>query len=241
MSDLLRDLDFFQLDDLLTDEERMARDTAKRFVDREILPQIERHFASETFPMHLIPQMAELGMFGANLKGYGCAGMNNVAYGLIMQELEAGDSGLRSFASVQSALSMYAIYANGSEEQKQRYLPEMAKGKVIGCFGLTEPDHGSDPGGMETRARRDGDGWILNGTKRWITNGSIADLAIVWAKVDEGITGFIVEKGTPGFSTRDIHGKFSMRASITSELILEDVRIPRTAHLEKARGLKGPL
>ena len=241
MSDLLRNLDFFHLDELLTDEERIARDTAKRFVDREILPLIERSFASETFPMHLVPQMAELGMFGANLKGYGCAGMNNVAYGLIMQELEAGDSGLRSFASVQSALSMYAIYANGSEEQKQRYLPEMAKGKLIGCFGLTEPDHGSDPGGMETRARRDGDGWVLNGTKRWITNGSIADVAIVWAKVDEGITGFLVEKGTPGFSTRDIHGKFSMRASITSELILEDVRIPKTAHLEKARGLKGPL
>jgi len=241
MPDLLRDIDFFHLDELLTDEERIARDMAKRFVDREILPQIERHFANETFPTHLVAQMAELGMFGANLKGYGCAGMNNVAYGLIMQELEAGDSGLRSFASVQSALSMYAIYANGSEEQKQRYLPEMAKGKLIGCFGLTEPDHGSDPGGMETRARRDGDGWILNGTKRWITNGSIADVAIVWAKVDEGITGFLVEKGTPGFSTRDIHGKFSMRASITSELILEDVRIPKTAHLEKARGLKGPL
>ena len=241
MPDLLRDIDFFHLDELLTDEERIARDMAKRFVDREILPQIERHFANETFPTHLVAQMAELGMFGANLKGYGCAGMNNVAYGLIMQELEAGDSGLRSFASVQSALSMYAIYANGSEEQKQRYLPEMAKGKLIGCFGLTEPDHGSDPGGMETRARRDGDGWILNGTKRWITNGSIADVAIVWAKVDEGITGFLVEKATPGFSTRDIHGKFSMRASITSELILEDVRIPKTAHLEKARGLKGPL
>src|SRR5579862_6908708 len=241
MSDLLRDLDFFHLDDLLTDEERMARDTAKRFVDREILPQIEQHFAKESFPMHLVPQMAELGMFGANLKGYGCAGMNNVAYGLIMQELEAGDSGLRSFASVQSALSMYAIYANGSEEQKQRYLPEMAKGKVIGCFGLTEPDHGSDPGGMETRARRDGDGWILNGTKRWITNGSIADVAIVWAKVDEGITGFLVEKNTPGFTTRDIHGKFSMRASITSELIFEDVRLDAASHLPNARGLREPL
>jgi glutaryl-CoA dehydrogenase len=241
MADLLRDLDFFHLDDLLTDEEKMARETTKRFVDREVLPQIEQHFAKESFPMHLVPQMAELGMFGANLKGYGCAGMNNVAYGLIMQELEAGDSGLRSFASVQSALSMYAIYANGSEEQKQRYLPEMAKGKLIGCFGLTEPDHGSDPGGMETRARRDSDGWILNGTKRWITNGSIADVAIVWAKIDEGITGFLVEKGTPGFSTRDIHGKFSMRASITSELIFEDVRIPKSAHLPAARGLKGPL
>ncbi len=241
MADLLRDLDYFQLDDLLTPEERMARDTVKQFVDREVLPQVERHFARETFPVELVPRMAELGMFGANLHGYGCAGMNNVAYGLIMQELEAGDSGLRSFASVQSALSMYAIYAYGSEEQKRRYLPEMARGKLIGCFGLTEPDHGSDPGGMETRARRDGDGWILNGTKRWITNGSIADVAVVWAKVDEGITGFLVEKGTPGFSARDIHGKFSMRASITSELILEDVRIPARAHLPEARGLRAPL
>jgi glutaryl-CoA dehydrogenase len=241
MSDLLRDLDFFNLEDLLTTEERMARDSVKQFVRHEVLPTVEKHFAGETFPKELIPQMAELGMFGANLKGYGCAGMNNVAYGLIMQELEAGDSGLRSFASVQSALSMYAIYANGTEEQKRRFLPEMAKGKLIGCFGLTEPDHGSDPGGMETRARKDGDGWILNGTKRWITNGSIADVAIVWAKVDEGITGFVVERGTPGFSARDIHGKFSMRASITSELILEDVRVPRTAHLPEARGLKAPL
>src|SRR5712672_156779 len=225
MADLLRDLDFFHLDDLLTDEEKMARDTTKRFVDLEILPQIEQHFANETFPMQLVPQMAELGIFGANLKGYGCAGMDNVAYGLIMQELEAGDSGLRSFASVQSALSMYAIYANGTEEQKQRYLPEMAKGKLIGCFGLTEPDHGSDPGGMETRARRDGDGWILNGTKRWSTNGSIADIAIVWAKVEEGITGFVVEKGAQGFSTRDIHGKFSVLASITTELHFEDIKL----------------
>jgi glutaryl-CoA dehydrogenase len=241
MADLLRDLDYFLLDDLLTPEERMTRDTVKQFVEREVLPQVEGHFARETFPLELVPRMADLGMFGANLHGYGCAGMNNVAYGLIMQELEAGDSGLRSFASVQSALSMYAIYAYGNEEQKRRYLPEMAKGKLIGCFGLTEPDHGSDPGGMETRARRDGDGWILNGTKRWITNGSIADVAVVWAKVDQGITGFLVEKGTPGFSARDIHGKFSMRASITSELILEDVRIPARAHLPEARGLRAPL
>jgi glutaryl-CoA dehydrogenase len=167
--------------------------------------------------------------------------MNNIAYGLIMQELEAGDSGLRSFASVQSALAMYAIYSSGSEEQKNRYLPGMAQGKLIGCFGLTEPDHGSDPGGMETRARKDGDGWVLNGTKRWITNGSIADLAIVWAKVDQGITGFIVEKGTPGFSTSDIHGKFSMRASITSELVFEDVRLGAAHHLSNARGLRAPL
>src|SRR5579862_4710308 len=169
MAELLKDLDYFDLDAFLTSEEKMTRNTVKQFVQREILPNIEQHFANETFPREIIPQMAELGFFGANLKGYGCAGMGNVAYGLIMQELEAGDSGLRSFASVQSALSMYAIYAHGTEEQKKRYLPEMAKGKLIGCFGLTEPDHGSDPGGMETRARRDGDGWILNGTKRWIT------------------------------------------------------------------------
>ena len=241
MAESLRDLDYFSLDDLLTSEERATRDTVKRFVQREVLPQIERHFAAETFAVELIPQMAELGMFGANIKGYGCAGMNNVSYGLIMQELEAGDSGLRSFASVQSSLAMYAIYANGSEDQKKRYLPEMAKGRLIGCFGLTEPDHGSDPGGMETRARRDGDGWVLNGTKRWITNGSIADLAVVYAKVPEGITGFLVERGTPGFTTRDIHGKFSMRASITSELIFEDVRLDDNARLPEARGLRAPL
>ncbi|HEY2662728.1 MAG TPA: acyl-CoA dehydrogenase family protein [Candidatus Binataceae bacterium] len=241
MADILKDLDYFNLDQLLTTEERAARDTVKRFVEREVLPGIERHFADESFPMSLIPQMAELGMFGANLKGYGCAGMGNVAYGLIMQELEAGDSGLRSFASVQSALSMYAIYAFGSEAQKQRFLPAMAQGKLIGCFGLTEPDHGSDPGGMETRARRDGDGWVLNGTKRWITNGSLADLAVVWAKVDQGFAGFLVERATPGFSTRDIHGKFSMRASITSELTLEDVRLSDSDRLPEARGLKAPL
>src|ERR1700740_3176444 len=198
MADLLKDLDFFELDEMLGQEERMVRDTVRQFVQHEVLPSIERNFASEIFPTELVPQMAELGFFGANLKGYGCAGMNNIAYGLIMQELEAGDSGLRSFASVQSALAMYAIYSSGSEEQKNRYLPEMAKGKLIGCFGLTEPDHGSDPAGMETRARKDSGGWVLNGTKRWITNGSIADLAIVWAKVDNGITGFIVQKGTPG-------------------------------------------
>jgi glutaryl-CoA dehydrogenase len=241
VANVLTDLDFFALDDLLTADERMVRDSVKRFVEREVLPSVEKHFAAETFPRDLIPQMAELGIFGANMKGYGCAGMNNVAYGLIMQELEAADSGLRSFASVQSALSMYAIYSCGSEDQKNRFLPEMAKGKLIGCFGLTEPDHGSDPGGMETRARKDGDGWVLNGTKRWITNGSISDIAIVWAKVDEGITGFLVERGTPGFSTRDIHGKFSMRASITSELIFEDVKLTRAAHLPTSRGLKAPL
>ena len=241
MADLLRDLDFFDLDEMLGHEERMVRDTVRQFVQREVLPKIERNFASETFPKELVPQMAELGFFGANLKGYGCAGMNNIAYGLIMQELEAGDSGLRSFASVQSALAMYSIYAWGSEAQKRRYLPEMAKGKLIGCFGLTEPDHGSDPGGMETRARRDGDGWVLNGTKRWITNGSIADVAVVYCKVPEGIAGFLVERGKPGFTTNDIHGKFSMRASITSELIFEDVRLDDSARLPEARGLRAPL
>ena len=241
MADLLKDLDYFNLDEHLSSEDKMTRQTVKRFVEREVLPSVERHFADGTFPSELIPQMAELGFFGANLKGYGCAGMNNLAYGLIMQELEAGDSGLRSFASVQSALSMYAIYAFGSEDQKRRYLPEMARGKLIGCFGLTEPDHGSDPGGMETKARRDGSGWVLNGTKRWITNGSIADVAIVWAKVDEGFTGFLVEKGKQGLSAPDIHGKFSMRASITSELILEDVKLSDADRLPGARGLKAPL
>jgi len=241
MPDLLKDLDYLNLDEHLSAEDKMTRQTVKRFVEREVLPSVERHFADETFPTELIPQMAELGFFGANLKGYGCAGMNNLAYGLIMQELEAGDSGLRSFASVQSALSMYAIYAFGSEEQKRRYLPEMARGRLIGCFGLTEPDHGSDPAGMETKARRDGSGWVLNGTKRWITNGSIADVAIVWAKVDEGFTGFLVEKGKQGLSTSNIHGKFSMRASITSELVLEDVRLSDADRLPAARGLKAPL
>jgi len=241
MADLMKDLDFFNLDELLSDEEKMTRDTVKQFVEREVMPDIERHFADATFPMRLVPLMAEMGLLGANMKGYGCAGMNNVAYGLIMQELEAADSGLRSFASVQSALSMHAIYAFGSEQQKQRYLPEMARGRLLGCFGLTEPDHGSDAGAMETRAKRDGRGWVLNGVKRWITNGSIADVAIIWAKVDEGITGFLVEKGTPGFTAFDMKGKFSMRASITSELVLEDVRLDDGARLPEARGLRAPL
>jgi glutaryl-CoA dehydrogenase len=241
MTALIRDLDFYHIDEWLTPEEKMTRDAVRHFVQRQVLPSVESHFANETFPLELVPLMAELRIFGANLKGFGCAGMNNIAYGLIMQELEAGDSGLRSFASVQSALAMYAIYSFGSEEQKNRYLPEMAKGKLLGCFGLTEPDHGSDPGGMETSARKDGPGWVLNGTKRWITNGSIADLAIIWAKVDQGITGFIVEKGTPGFVSADIHGKFSMRASITSELVMEDVRLDDSHRLAEARGLRAPL
>src|SRR5438477_10757785 len=207
-------VDFYRIDDLLSDEERMVRDTVRRFVDERVIPIIDKHFEAATFPSELIPEMAELGLFGGNLpEEYGCANMNNVAYGLVMQELERGDSGLRSFVSVQGALVMYPILTFGSEEQRRRWLPKLAKGETIGCFGLTEPDHGSDPGGMETRAQRDGDGWVLNGTKRWITNGSIADVAVVYAKVPEGITGFLVERCKPGFTTSDIHGKFSMRAS----------------------------
>jgi glutaryl-CoA dehydrogenase len=233
-------LDYYALDELLTEEDRMVRATVRSFVEREALPLIEGCHAREEFPRQLIPRLGELGLFGANLKGYGCPGLSNVAYGLIMQELEAGDSGLRSMASVQGSLAMFAIWRWGSEEQKRRWLPEMAAGRAIGCFGLTEPDHGSDPGSMETRARRDGDGYVLAGTKRWITNGSIADVSVVWAKEDGTIRGFLVEKGTPGFSAHDIKGKFSLRASITSELVLEDVRVPAAARFPEASGLGGP-
>jgi glutaryl-CoA dehydrogenase len=233
-------LDYYDIDDLLSEEERLIRKTVRDFVEREALPVIEDHNAREQFPRHLVPRMAELGLFGANLAGYGCAGLNNVSYGLICQEMERGDSGLRSMVSVQGSLCMYPIHAFGSEAQKQRYLPGMAAGTLIGCFGLTEPDHGSDPGGMETRARRDGNHWILNGVKRWITNGSIADVAIVWAQTEDGIRGFLVDKGTPGFSTSDIKGKFSLRASITSELVFEDVRLPADSILPGVAGLKGP-
>jgi glutaryl-CoA dehydrogenase len=233
-------VDYYGVDELLTDEERMIRKTVRDFVEREALPIIEEHHSSGTFPQHLIPRMAELGLFGANLKGYGCAGFNNVSYGIICQELERGDSGLRSMVSVQGSLCMHPIHAFGSETQKQRWLPQMAAGKAIGCFGLTEPDHGSDPGSMETRARADGNQFILSGVKRWITNGSIADIAIVWAKTSEGIRGFLIEKGTPGFAAHDIKGKFSLRASITSELVLDDVRVPRENMLPNVVGLKGP-
>jgi glutaryl-CoA dehydrogenase len=233
-------VDYYGLDDLLSDEERMIRKTVRDFVEREALPIIEDHHAREAFPRHLIPRMAELGLFGANMKGYGCTGLNNISYGLICQELERGDSGLRSMVSVQGSLCMHPIHAFGSEAQKQRWLPEMAAGTAIGCFGLTEPDHGSDPGGMETRARPDGNHFILSGVKRWITNGSIADIAIVWAKTPEGIRGFLVEKGMPGYSAHDIKGKFSLRASITSELVLDAVRVPRDNMLPNVMGLKGP-
>jgi glutaryl-CoA dehydrogenase len=234
------EIDYYGIEELLGEEERMTRARVRSFVEREALPIIEGYHAREEFPRDLIPRMGELGLFGANLKGYGCAGLSNVAYGLIMQELEAGDSGLRSMGSVQGSLAMFAIWRWGSEEQKRRWLPEMAAGRAIGCFGLTEPDHGSDPGGMETRARRDGAGWVLSGTKRWITNGSIADVAVVWAKDGDTIRGFLVEKGAPGFSAPDIKGKFSLRASITSELVLEDVRVPASAILPEASGLAGP-
>ena len=235
-------VDFYRIDDLLTDEERMVRDTVRRFVDERIVPIIDKHFEDATFPKELIPEMAAIGLFGSTLpEDYGCAQMNNVSYGLVMQELERGDSGLRSFASVQGALVMYPIFAFGSEEQKRKWLPLLARGEKIGCFGLTEPDHGSDPGAMETRARRTGNGWLLNGTKRWITNGTMADIAIVWAKAGDEIKGFIVETNTPGFQAPEIKNKLSLRASVTSDLIFDDVLVPDAALLPKTEGLKAPL
>ena len=237
-----RGLDFLKLDELLSDEERLARDTVRQFVSAEFLPLVQEHVRRDgSFPMELVPKLAELGLFGANLQGYGCAGMNNVAYGLVMQELERGDSGLRSFASVQGSLVMYPIYAHGSDAQKERWLPELASGRAIGCFGLTEPDFGSNVAGMITKAVRHGDSWLLNGTKRWITNGSVSDLAVVWARTEEGVRGFLVETDRPGFEARDMKGKFSLRASITSELFLQDVEVPDANRLPGAIGLKGPL
>ena len=235
-------VDFLRLDDLLSEEEMLARETVRDFVSREFLPLLQTHVRQDgSFPMELVPRMAELGLFGTNLQGYGCAALNNVAYGLVMQELERGDSGLRSFASVQGSLVMYPIHSYGSEAQKQRWLPEMAAGRAIGCFGLTEPDFGSHVAGMRTRAERRGEGWVLNGTKRWITNGSIAKVAVVWAQTAEGVRGFLVESDRPGFEARDIKGKFSLRASITSELFLNDVEVPESSRLPEAKGLKAPL
>jgi len=234
-------VDFLGLDELLSNEERLVRSTVARFVDQRFLPLIVDHYERATFPMELVPELAKLGLLGMHLHGYGAAGMNNVMYGLACQELERGDSGLRSFVSVQGSLCMFPIDRYGSDEQKQRWLPAMAKGEVIGCFGLTEPDFGSNPAGMQTRARKDGRDWILNGTKRWITNGSIAGLAIIWARTEGGIRGFLVEKGTRGYQAHDIHHKLSMRASVTSELILEDCRVPADHELPGAQGLKGPL
>ena len=235
--------DFYEIDDLLSSEERQVRDAVREFTTQQIMPIIEDCFIEGRFPKELIPEFAKLGVFGSTISGYGCAGLNSTSYGLIMQEIERGDSGLRSFVSVQSSLCMHPIHAYGTEEQKQKYLPKMAKGELIGCFGLTEPDFGSNPAGMITTARKDGDSYILNGTKMWITSGSIADLAIVWAKVpdkDGRIHGFIVEKGTPGFTARDIHKKFSLRASVTSELHFEDCRVPASQML-LVQGLKGPV
>jgi glutaryl-CoA dehydrogenase len=237
--------DLYRIDDMLSQDERAIRDTIARFIDKECLPTVGEHFRHHTFPNDIIPKLADLGVFGATLKGYGCAGLSNVAYGLILQELERGDSGLRSFASVQSSLCMFPIYAYGSEEQKTRFLPGMAQGTIIGCFGLTEPDYGSDPGALVTRARKDGDSYVLNGSKMWITNGTIADVAIIWAKVDDGgaesIRGFLVEKGMPGYSAREIKGKFSLRASYTAELSLQDVRVPAANMMPGVTGLRGPL
>jgi glutaryl-CoA dehydrogenase len=235
-------VDFLEFDSLLSDEEKLARQTARQFVDDEIMPIIEQYNREGKFPVQLVPQMAELGLFGASLKGYGCAGMSNVEYGLVTQELERGDSGLRSFVSVQSALVMYPIHSYGSDEQKNKWLPLLQQGKAIGCFGLTEPQFGSNPGGMLTRAVKKGDSYILNGEKMWITSGSIADVAVVWAKCeDEKIRGFLVEKGTPGFKAWDVHGKYSLRASVTSGLAMTDCKIPATNLLPGVEGLKGPL
>lgn len=235
-------VDFIEFDALLTDEEKLARKTARDFVDDQVLPIITEHYRNGTMPLHLVPQMAELGFFGANLKGYGCAGMSNVEYGLVMQELERGDSGLRSFVSVQSALVMYPIYAFGTEAQKQKWLPRLQAGQAIGCFGLTEPQFGSNPGGMLTRAVKVGRSYRLNGEKLWITNGSIADVAVIWAKCEDNqVRGFLVEKGTPGFKAYDIHGKWSLRASVTSGLSLSDCEIPEENLLPGVAGLKGAL
>src|SRR6266566_481038 len=233
--------DLYNIDSLLSEEERMVRDTVRKFVSDRVLPTVGEHFEAGTFPRELVSEIADLGLLGMHLQDYGCAGLSAVCYGLACQELEAGDSGLRSFVSVQGSLAMFPIYAFGSEEQKQHWLPRMARGEVIGCFGLTEPDFGSDPSGMRTTARRDGDSYVLNGTKMWITNGGIADLAVVWARTDEGIRGFLVEQGTPGFTTSDVHHKLSLRASVTSELHFEDCRVPAENMLPNIRGLRGPL
>jgi glutaryl-CoA dehydrogenase len=236
-----RGVDYLCIDSLFNEQELLVRQTARQFVDDRVLPAIRDCYRDARFPKDLVPEMGRLGFFGANLEGYGCAGMSNVEYGLIMQELERGDSGVRSFVSVQGALVMYPIFTYGSDEQKQKWLPRLQSGEAVGCFGLTEPDFGSNPAGMRTTARRDGGDWILNGEKTWITSGTLADVAIVWARAEEGIRGFLVERGTRGFTSSDIHGKWSMRASVTSSLSLADCRVPAAAMLPGAKGLKGPL
>jgi glutaryl-CoA dehydrogenase len=238
----LNPTDLYDIRSMLSDEERMVQDTVARFTDERVLPIIGDCFDKARFPSELIPEMAELGLLGSSLPvEYGCAGMNGVSYGLVCQELERGDSGIRSFASVQSSLCMYPIYAYGTEEQRKRWLPEMAAGKVIGCFGLTEPHGGSDPANMKTTAKKDGADWIINGAKMWITNGNLAHIAIVWAQTDDDIQGFIVEKDMPGFSAQEIHKKMSLRASVTSALFFDNVRVPEANRLPNVKGLKGPL
>jgi glutaryl-CoA dehydrogenase len=237
----IRPKDFLAVDALLSDEEKLIRDTVRRFVQDRVVPEVGTWFEEATIPRELALELGKLNVLGMHLEGYGCAGASATAYGLACMELEAGDSGVRSLVSVQGSLAMYAIHRWGSEEQKQEWLPRMAAGEAIGCFGLTEPDSGSDPGSMRTRARRDGDDWVLHGAKMWITNGSIADVAVVWARTDEGVRGFLVPKGLPGFTTQDIHQKLSLRASVTSELLLDDVRLPADALLPGATSLRGPL
>ena len=234
-------VDFLRIDSCFNEQELLVRQTARRFVDERVTPLIRDCFRDARFPKELIPEMARLGFLGANLEGYGCAAMSNVEYGLLMQEIERGDSGLRSFVSVQGALVMYPILTYGSEEQRQRWLPRLQKGEAIGCFGLTEPGFGSNPGGMLARARRDGSHWVLDGEKTWITNGSVADVAVVWARTEEGIRGFLVERGTTGFTSSEIHGKLSMRASVTSSLAFRECRIPLDCALPEAKGLKAAL
>src|SRR6056297_3436307 len=237
----LDSFDLYNIAEELSDEERMIRDSVARFVDERALPLIPECFDAGRFPEQLIPEIADLGLLGSSLEGYGCAGLNSVSYGLICQELERADSGLRSFVSVQSSLCMYPIHAFGSEEQREAWLPGMAAGEIIGCFGLTEPHGGSDPANMKTHAKRDGDDWILNGAKMWITNGTMAKIAIVWARTDDGIQGFIVETDSKGFEARDVKAKMSLRASVTSELYFDNVRVPDANRLPGATGLKGPL
>ena len=235
-------LDYYRLDDLLTDEQKMIRNTVRAWVEERVVPVMAHHYQEATFPVHLVPEMAAMGLFGSTLpEMYGCAGLDNVAAGLIMQELERGDSALRSFASVQSSLVMFPIHAYGTDAQRDRWLPRLARGEAVGCYGLTEPDAGSDPGSMKTRAVPGDGGWVVNGTKMWITNGTIADVAVVWAKTPEGVQGFLVEKGMEGFSAPEMKGKLSLRASVTSELILEDVFVPEANRLPGVKGLKGPL